>query len=153
MAKAHRCGASADQQRRRPGQAAPGIHAVGDVAAWRDPYTGRPVRVEHQSNAIEQAIAVALRIVHDEPGSRPVPLFWSELHGTRINAFGWFDPDLPLAAADGSTDPHPTVLVSRDGTGRVHGAVGWNAPPREFRAARAAVAESAATATTLFAHP
>lgn len=125
------------------GQAAAGIHAVGDVAAWRDPFTGRPVRVEHQSNAIEQAIAVAMRLVHGEDGSRPVPLFWSELHQTRINAFGWFDPELPLVPLDDGP-----VLVSRDGAGRVHGAVGWNAPPRDFRPARAAVAESAAAALT-----
>ena len=135
------------------GQAAPGISAVGDVAAWRDPYSSRPVRVEHQSNAIEQAIAVALRLVHDEPAARPVPLFWSELHGTRINAFGWFDPTLPLVSAPGVGDPDPTVLVSLDDTGRVHGAVGWNAPPRQFREARAAVAESAATAPTMASHP
>jgi len=124
------------------GQAAAGVSAVGDVAAWRDPYTGRPVRVEHQSNAIEQAIAVALRLVRGEAGTRPVPLFWSELHGTRINAFGWFDPGLPLAPFDDGD----AVLVSRDDAGRVHGAVGWNAPPREFRVARAAVAESASLA-------
>jgi len=128
------------------GQAAPGISAIGDVAAWRDPYTGRPVRVEHQSNAIEQAIAVALRLVHGETGSRPVPLFWSELHGTRINAFGWFDPELPLVPFVGGAEPHPTVLVSRDAADRVHGAIGWNAPPREFRVARAAVAESSSLA-------
>jgi NADPH-dependent 2,4-dienoyl-CoA reductase/sulfur reductase-like enzyme len=133
------------------GLAADGVFAIGDVAAWRDPYTGRPVRVEHQSNAIEQAIAVALRLVHGEQGARPVPLFWSELHGTRINAFGWFDPDRPLEAFDGSADPHPTVLVTRDDAERVHGAVGWNAPPREFRVARAAVAESAASTRTLAA--
>ena len=124
------------------GSAAPGISAVGDVAAWADPFTGRLVRVEHQSNAIEQAIAVAMRIVHGEQGSRPVPLFWSELHGTRITAFGWFDPQLPLAPLDES----PTVLVSRDESGRTHGAVGWGAPPREFRVARAAVAESSTLA-------
>lgn len=126
------------------GHAAPGISAVGDVAAWRDPWSGAPVRVEHQSNAIEQAIAVALRLVHGEQGSRPVPLFWSELHGTRINAFGWFDPALELVPLDDGA-----VLVSRDDAQRIHGAVGWNAPPREFRLARAAVAESAATAPTL----
>jgi len=116
------------------GRAAQGVSAVGDVAAWADPYTGRPVRVEHQSNAVEQAVAVALRLVHGEPASQPVPLFWSELHGTRINAYGWFDPEIPLVPFD-----NPNVLVSRDGD-RVHGAVGWGATPRDFRPARAAVA-------------
>lgn len=126
------------------GHAAPGVSAVGDVAAWRDPWTGRHLRVEHQSNAIEQAIAVALRLVHGQTAPWPVPLFWSELHGTRINAFGWFDTAIPLVPVDDTA-----VLVSRDVTDRVRGAVGWNAPPREFRVARAAVAESAATAPTL----
>lgn len=133
------------------GLAAPGISAVGDVAAWRDPYTGKAIRVEHQSNAIEQAISVAMRLVHDEIGARPVPLFWSELHQTRINAFGWFDPERPLIGFDGDSASfsQPRVLVSQDESGSVHGAVGWNAPPREFRVARAAVAESAAMTPTL----
>lgn len=119
------------------GLAAPGVHAVGDVAAWEDPVTGRHVRVEHQSNAIEQAVAVAARIVHGATGGRPVPLFWSEVHGTRINAYGWFDPAVPLVG-----EPDAAVLTSTDTEGRVRGVVGWNAPPREFRAARAAVSTS-----------
>ena len=121
------------------GRAAPGVSAVGDVAAWEDPFTGRPSRVEHQSNAIEQAVAVALRIAHGELGSQPVPLFWSEIHGTRIHAYGWFDDDRPLVAADGGSAEDAAVLLSRDSADRVRGAVGWNATPREFRTARAAV--------------
>ncbi|MDP9026458.1 MAG: NAD(P)/FAD-dependent oxidoreductase [Actinomycetota bacterium] len=122
------------------GRAAPGVSAVGDVAAWENPFTGRPARVEHQSNAIEQAVAVALRIVHGELGSQPVPMFWSQVHGARIHAYGWFDPERQLVAAeDGSTDETAAVLLSRDSSGQVRGAVGWNAPPREFRTARAAV--------------
>ncbi len=121
------------------GRAAPGVSAVGDVAAWENPFTGRPARVEHQSNAIEQAIAVALRIVHGEVGAPPVPLFWSEVHGTRIHAYGWFDPERPLVAADGDSADVAPVLLSRDAAARVRGAVGWNASPRDFRTARAAV--------------
>jgi NADPH-dependent 2,4-dienoyl-CoA reductase/sulfur reductase-like enzyme len=116
------------------GTAAPGVHAVGDVAAWADPATGRHARVEHQSNAIEQAVGVATRIVHGTPAEPPVPLFWSEIHGTRINAYGWFDPARPL-----SSDATTAVLTSRDAGDHVRGVVGWNATPREFRVARAAV--------------
>lgn len=150
------------------GRAGSGVSAVGDVAAWEDPITGRPARVEHQSNAIEQAVAVALRIVRGQLASQPVPLFWSEVHGTRIHAYGWFDPERALVSAgDGSVvgDPargHPAgddsagddsagddsaVLLSRDAGGRIRGAVGWNAPPREFRAARSAVLSAPALAT------
>lgn len=121
------------------GRAAPGVSAVGDVAAWEDPFTGRPTRVEHQSNAIEQAIAVALRIMHGELGSQPVPFFWSEMHGVRINAFGWFDPERLLVAAEGESIDDAALLFSRDASNQVRGAVGWNAHPRDFRTARGSV--------------
>jgi NADPH-dependent 2,4-dienoyl-CoA reductase/sulfur reductase-like enzyme len=129
------------------GRAARGVSAVGDVAAWEDPFTGKPARVEHQSNAIEQSVAVALRIVHGELGSQPAPLFWSEVHGTRIHAYGWFDPARPLVAAEGDSADKAAVLLSRDATDQVRGAVGWNASPRDFRTARAAVLRAPAPTT------
>ncbi|WP_433676154.1 NAD(P)/FAD-dependent oxidoreductase [Microbacterium gorillae] len=123
------------------GEAVPGISAVGDVAAWTDPISGRPRRVEHQSYAIEQAIAVALRLQHGRDSMPPVPLFWSEIHGVRINAYGWFDPTHRLTdetPADEAVDRR--VYGSRDDRGDLRGVIGWNATPRAFRAARAAVA-------------
>jgi len=131
------------------GVAAPGISAVGDVAAWLDPITGRHRRVEHQSNAIEQAIAVAARLAHGGEGAQPVPLFWSEIHGTRIHAYGWFDPERPLAELPKTSDSPGTVSGSHDEAGELRGVVGWNAPPRDFRTARAAVVT---TAHPLVAH-
>ena len=127
------------------GIAAPGVSAVGDVAAWADPETGKHVRVEHQSNAIEHAIAVATRLARGTSAARPVPLFWSEIHHTRIHAYGWFAPQRPLIAAPADADARGTVYASRDADGRTHGVVGWNATPREFRAARAAVLDSLPT--------
>ena len=130
------------------GRAAPGVSAVGDVAAWEDPFTSTPARVEHQSNAVEQAVAVALRIVHGELGTQPAPLFWSEVHGVKIHAYGWFDPSHPLVtaqgnpateSANGNSVDNAVVLLSRDADDQVRGAVGWDASPREFRTARAAV--------------
>lgn len=125
------------------GSAAPGVSAVGDVAAWTDPATGAHARIEHQSYAIEQALAVAMRLAHGSTSTPPVPLFWSEIHGARINAYGWFDPHHPLE--DITADPEARaigrrVLASRDTAGTTHGVVGWNATPREFRAGRASVA-------------
>ena len=132
------------------GVAAPGVSAVGDVAAWADPETGRHVRVEHQSNAIEQAVAVAVRIARAEVSAQPVPLFWSEIHGTRIHAFGWFDPSTPLADRATDADARGSIFASTDADGRTRGVVGWNAPPRDFRAARAEVLSSIPALTT---HP
>ena len=128
------------------GAAAPGVWAVGDVAAWADPSSGRHVRVEHQSNAIEQAIAVAVRIARGESSPAPVPLFWSEIHGTRINAYGWFDQTNAL-----ETQPaeRGAVYLARDSSDHIRGAIGWNASPREFRTARAAVAVPASAPPVL----
>lgn len=121
------------------GVAAPGISAVGDVAAWASPATGRPVRVEHQSHAIEQAVAVGLRLATGGTSPHPVPLFWSEIHGTRIHAYGWFDPEHPLEDVTADAAARGRVLGSRDADGGLRGVIGWNAAPRDFRAARSAV--------------
>jgi NADPH-dependent 2,4-dienoyl-CoA reductase/sulfur reductase-like enzyme len=118
------------------GTASPGVYAIGDVAAWRDA-GGVPLRAEHQSNALEQAQAVAHLIVTGEGSAPIVPFFWSELFGARIQAFGRFDADSPLELLEG--DPHRGRFVAASVRGdRTIGVVGWNAP-REFRAARARV--------------
>lgn len=124
------------------GLAAPGISAVGDVAAWKNPFTHRAERIEHQSNAIEQAIAVAARVMRGTRTRQPAPFFWSEIHHTRIQAYGWFAPNRPLSAdPDDSSIPAP-ILHSRDDAGATQGLVGWNASPRAFRLARAAMCTS-----------
>ncbi len=119
------------------GQAAPGIHAVGDVAAWSDPATGIPVRVEHQQNAIEQAQAVARRLATGAASEPRTPFFWTTLFGTRILVHGHVraDSDLETVAGDARSDRF--VLAARR-DGRTEGLVGWNMP-REFRIARTAV--------------
>ncbi|WP_144794697.1 NAD(P)/FAD-dependent oxidoreductase [Microbacterium paludicola] len=131
------------------GSAADGVWAVGDVAAWFDPVRGRRVRIEHQSNAIEQAIGVATRIVHGTDSPQPVPLFWSEIHGARIQAYGRFAPERPLEDISDGDGTGP-VYASRDAAGEVRGVIGWNTPPRAFRDARAAVVTAA---PDLITHP
>lgn len=123
----------------RDGAAAPGISAVGDVAAWADPVTGRRTRVEHQSHAIEQAIAVGTRLARGGDSTHPVPLFWSEVHGTRIHAYGRFDPQRPLTDVTPPDEVRGRVLAHRDEHDHVRGVVGWDATPRSFRGARSTV--------------
>lgn len=118
------------------GEAAPGVYAVGDVARWRDPMTGRAERVEHQSAAIEQAQIVAGSISGDPVEHRRDPLLWTELFGTRILAHGVFPSSSAVDAIAG--DLEADRFVARFSTSGVPtGHVGWNMP-REFRAARAA---------------
>ncbi|MFE3293037.1 NAD(P)/FAD-dependent oxidoreductase [Rhodococcus sp. NPDC059234] len=67
----------------------PHVWAAGDVAAWRHP-EGEQRRVEHWSNAGEQAQALAHALVG---GDRPVvpaqvPYFWSDQYDVKIQALG-----------------------------------------------------------------
>ncbi|SDS54247.1 NAD(P)/FAD-dependent oxidoreductase [Jiangella sp. DSM 45060] len=118
------------------GRAAPDVYAVGDVARWADASGGTSTRVEHQQHAIEQAHAVAATIatgVATAPGI--VPFFWSELHGTRIQAYGRFDGANSLAVVAGdAADGRFVALAARDDV--PVGVVGWNLP-RAFRDVRA----------------
>ncbi|RZQ61453.1 NAD(P)/FAD-dependent oxidoreductase [Amycolatopsis suaedae] len=112
------------------GRAARDIHAVGDVAHW----PGAP-RVEHQQNAIEQAHAVAATLstgVAQSPDI--VPFFWSELHGTRIQAYGRFTGATALEVVAGDPAGGRFVGVATRG-GTPVGVVGWNLP-RAFRTVR-----------------
>ena len=119
------------------GRAAPDVYAVGDVAQWRQ-QAGRPVpRAEHHLNAVEQALAVAHLLVTGEPPGTVVPFFWSELHDTRIQAYGRFAAHAPLEAIAGDMGDRRFVAASRD-EGRITGVVGWNMP-RDFRDARTLV--------------
>lgn len=115
------------------GLAAPGVFAVGDVARWIDPVTGRGRRIEHQAHAIAQALSVAASIAGEPPAAPGPAFFWSEIHGIRIQVYGEFDPAWPLAVIDGD-DAGRAVYASRGPHG-VAGIIGWNAP-RPFRDAR-----------------
>jgi NAD(P)H-nitrite reductase large subunit len=119
------------------GRAAPDVYAVGDVAQWRE-QAGCPVpRSEHHLNAVEQALAVAHLLVTGEPPGAIVPFFWSELHDTRIQAYGRFADQAPLETIAGDMDDRRFVAASRD-EDRITGVVGWNMP-RDFRDARTLV--------------
>jgi NADPH-dependent 2,4-dienoyl-CoA reductase/sulfur reductase-like enzyme len=66
------------------------VYAIGDVARSRDPAGGLTRRVEHWTNAVEQANLVAHQILR--PG-RPrtgvtVPYFWSDQYGVKIQMVG-----------------------------------------------------------------
>lgn len=118
------------------GRASDGIWAAGDVAAWVDPFTGRARRIEHQTNAVEQGLAVATGILRGVAPAAPVPFFWSEIHGVHLKAYGWFDDEL-LSPVDGWSIAGE-LLTARTAH-RTTGVVSWNLPTRSFRHSRALV--------------
>ena len=69
----------------------PVIYAAGDVARWPNGWNGEIMRVEHWTNAVEHAFAVARNIVA-KPSERTVhesvPFVWSDQYGHRIQIAG-----------------------------------------------------------------
>ncbi|MBA3908149.1 MAG: FAD-dependent oxidoreductase [Pseudonocardiales bacterium] len=65
-----------------------GVWAVGDVAAWADPAHGDRHRHEHWTSAGDQAATVARDILGEPPPPAPVPYFWSDQFGLKIQLLG-----------------------------------------------------------------
>ena len=70
---------------------APHVFAAGDVARWQHPGRGALMRIEHWTNAVEQAACVAHTISHpDDPRPyAPVPYVWSDQHGWKFQIAGY----------------------------------------------------------------
>ena len=69
---------------------APNVFAVGDVCRWQNPRHDRLIRVEHWTNAVEQATIVAHNIT--EPTAllecAPVEYVWSDQYDWKIRVAG-----------------------------------------------------------------
>ena len=96
--------------------AAPGVVAAGDVARWYNPLYGRAMRVEHWTNASEQGAAAARSLLARAAGREPepfapVPYFWSDQYGLKIQFVGACAPDDEVVVVDGSTDDRRFVAI------------------------------------------
>jgi NADPH-dependent 2,4-dienoyl-CoA reductase/sulfur reductase-like enzyme len=86
-------------------RAAPGVWAAGDVARWPSPDFHTSLRLEHWSNASEQACH-AMRNLLDPAAATPyrhIPYFWSDWYGSRIQFVGvpWGNPEVVSGGWDG----------------------------------------------------
>ena len=66
----------------------PDVWAAGDVARAFDHRHGEHRRSEHWDAAARQGMAVARAIAGDQPDPRPLPSFWSDQYGLRIQYVG-----------------------------------------------------------------
>jgi 3-phenylpropionate/trans-cinnamate dioxygenase ferredoxin reductase subunit len=110
--------------------AADGIVAAGDVARWPNPlFDGASMRLEHWTNATEQGVHAARRLLgHTEPFA-PVPFVWSDQYDRKIQTVGVVsaEADVDVHIAHGTLDDRQFVaLFGRDG--RLTGALGFNRP-------------------------
>ena len=127
-------------------RAAPGVFAAGDVARWVHPVLG-PVRLEHWTNAREQAAAVAANILDPRQPApyAPTPYVWSDHYGHKLQVIGQPDDQTAAQVIEGELG-RPGFVAAYLRDGRVVGAVGLDAGAKVVRlrrlvAARAPMAE------------
>lgn len=120
---------------------APRVHAVGDVARWFHPRHKEHVRVEHWTNAVEQAVVVAHNITHpdDLRSHAPVEYVWSDQHNWKIQVAGRTGGAREhVLLGDPNSDQPFAALYTEDGE-QLSGAVVVNWP-RAMLACRRALA-------------
>jgi len=121
----------------------PGVFAVGDVARWPNALFEESMRVEHWTNAVEQAAVVAWNIVNPDRPRRyaPVPYVWSDQYGYRLQIVGRPRADDEVRIVQ--DDPANAVLVALYAReGRLSGAFALNAPARAMALRRSLAARA-----------
>jgi len=107
---------------------APGVVAAGDVARWHNPLFGEAMRVEHWTNAVEQANHAVRRMLEGEGSNEPfapVPFVWSDQYDRKIQSAGRFGPDDDVRIVHGTTQERRFVaLYGRKG--KLVGAIAIN---------------------------
>ncbi|MGY1785946.1 NAD(P)/FAD-dependent oxidoreductase [Geodermatophilus sp. SYSU D00698] len=95
----------------------PGVVAVGDCAATWSVAAERHVRTEHWTHALEQpATATATLLGTQGPAPTPVPYFWSDQYGARIQFAGWRrEGDVARVVEGSCADRSFLVVYERDG--------------------------------------
>jgi NADPH-dependent 2,4-dienoyl-CoA reductase/sulfur reductase-like enzyme len=111
--------------------AAPGVVAAGDVARWPNPaFGGTVMRLEHWTNATEQGVAAAARLLAGAGAAEPfgpIPFVWSDQYDVKIQVAGHVTGDDTVEVVDGSLEERRFVaLIGRDG--RLMGAVAFSRP-------------------------
>jgi len=125
--------------------AAPGVAAAGDVARWPNAlFDGASMRLEHWTNAAEQGVAAAQRLLARDDEAEPfapVPFVWSDQYDVKIQVVGHVHGDDDLEIVDGSlADRRFAAAVGREG--RLVGGVAFSRP-RPLMQLRRLVAERA----------
>ncbi|MEW2570363.1 FAD/NAD(P)-binding oxidoreductase [Streptomyces sp. NPDC047070] len=109
-------------------RAADGVHAAGDVARFHHEGLGRSLRLENRTNATEQAVLVAANILGEDRPYSPVPYFWTDQLGVRIQVYGLPAPGATVRIAEGAVEEGRFVARYLDGEGRPIAVLGWNMP-------------------------
>ena len=106
----------------------PGVYAAGDLCRWPNELFGEEMRVEHWTNAAEQGAHAARNLLAAMAGDAgqpyaPVPFFWSDQYGQRIQFLGRAGPDDEVRVVSGSVEERAFVALYGDGA-RLRGVLG-----------------------------
>jgi len=110
--------------------AADGIVSAGDIARWNWRHDGDEelIRIEHWQVAAEAGVAAARSVLagrSDAPPFVPIPYFWSDQYGIRLQVLGSPRGDDEVRITDGSLSEGKFVaLFGRSGRLRAVAAVG-----------------------------
>ncbi|TQN30640.1 NAD/ferredoxin-dependent reductase-like protein [Haloactinospora alba] len=113
----------------------PGVYAAGDLAEWPHPRYGGRMRLEHWTNAGEQADVAARNLLTGEGTQReytPVPYFWSDQYGMKIQVLGQAAPADTVEVVHGSVEKRKFVAFFGR-AGRLVGILGLRSTPRTMR--------------------
>ena len=122
--------------------AADGVVAAGDIARWPNMlFDGALMRLEHWTNATEQGVHAARRLLGDTSAFAPVPFVWSDQYDRKIQAVGIVSADADVHIGHGTLEDRQFVGLFGKG-GRIVGALGFNRP-RNVMQYRKLIAERA----------
>lgn len=113
------------------GRPVPGVVAAGDVARWDHPGYPETVRVEHWTNATEAGEAAARTLLLGDQADEydPIPYFWSDQHGVKLQFVGLAGPGDETVFLEGSFE-EDRFLAAYGRDGRLVGALGMRRPAR-----------------------
>ncbi|WP_028647541.1 NAD(P)/FAD-dependent oxidoreductase [Nocardiopsis sp. CNT312] len=112
----------------------PNVYAAGDLANWPHPRYGGRLRLEHWTNASEQAEAAARNLLAGEGRTpfAPVPYFWSDQYGMKVQLLGQGAPADRAAFVHGRPEDRKFVAFLGRG-GLLTGILGLRSTPRTMR--------------------
>ncbi len=110
----------------------PNIVAAGDVCNWHNPLFDERMRVEHWTNAVEQARHAVETLLAGPDDAKPfesAPMFWSDQYDLKIQSAGRPKPGDEVHICHGSLEEDRFVALYGRG-GRLVGVATFNQPAK-----------------------